>query len=57
MELVFVSVSVTTLAFFITVVALVAIVFGQQRVVDQAIRALSETLKAIFKQERGNFLD
>ncbi len=51
MELFFVFASAITLAFFITVIALVAIVFGQQRVVDQAIETLSQALGTVFKRE------
>jgi hypothetical protein len=50
MEQLFVFAFVITLAFFITAIALVAIVFGQQKVVDQAVQALSGVLKAIFKK-------
>jgi hypothetical protein len=50
MEMVLVLVAVIALSFFLAVIAIVAIVFGQQKVVDQAVQALSEALKAIFKK-------
>jgi len=48
-ELLAALVSVITLAFFVTVIAVVAIVFGQQRVLDQAIQVLGGTLKSALK--------
>ena len=53
MELLLAVVSVITLAFFITAIALVAIVFGQQKVVDQAVKILGGSLKSMFARHKG----
>jgi len=51
MELLAAVVSIITLGFFVTVIALVAIVFGQQRTVDQAVQALGGSLKTVLKNK------
>jgi Sec-independent protein translocase protein TatA len=51
MELLAAVVSIITLGFFVTIIALVAIVFGQQRTVDQAVQALGGSLKTVLKNK------
>jgi hypothetical protein len=50
MELLAALISFMALAFFVTVIALVAIVFGQQRVVEQVVKVLGGTLKTVFRR-------
>jgi hypothetical protein len=50
MELLAAVMSVIALAFFVTVIALVAIVFGQQRVVEQVVKILGGSLKSVFRR-------
>jgi hypothetical protein len=40
----------TIICFFITVIAIVAMAFGQQKALEKAIQALSEPLKTIFER-------
>jgi Sec-independent protein translocase protein TatA len=49
MELLAAVVSIITLSFFVTVIAVVAIVFGQQKVVGQAVETLGGNLKTALK--------
>jgi hypothetical protein len=49
MELLAAVVSIITLSFFVTVTAVVAIVFGQQKVVGQAVETLGGNLKTALR--------
>jgi uncharacterized membrane protein len=50
MELLLAVVSIITLGFFVTIISLVAIVFGQQRVVDQTIEILGGSLNTVLRK-------
>jgi hypothetical protein len=50
MEMLLAVASIIALGFFVTTIALVAIVFGQQRVVEQAVQILGGSLKTIFRK-------